>query len=250
VKRAGVVGGSLLTMSILVSCSSSGASGDYDFDCPEGGLAQVTLVNVADGARGDVIFSERLDAIQVDVERAFDCDAQFTLAAWSSSSASTVVLYDGELTTAGASEIGRDRKIKEATDEVMAEIRSKLEESLNSIDGSKSDMTAAFAIAADRFQVTPAGVSKRLTILADGISTTGTAENNAPSLTEQDMVRLAQTVTKVDLSGAEVAILGVGRIAGTEQPPEDYVAKLRVYLTEMCGLTQATCRVASSSSNV
>lgn len=249
-KRAGSVGGALLACALVVGCSSSGASGDYDFDCPENGLAQVTLVNLADGARGDVILAERLDAIQVDVERAFDCDAQFTLAAWSSSSASTVVLYDGQLTTTGASEIGRDRKIEEATAEVMEEIRTKLEESLSSIDGSKSDMTAAFAIAADRFQVTPADVAKRVTILADGISTTGTAENNSPSLTEEDMIRLAQTLTPVDLSGAEVAILGVGRIAGTEQPPEDYVAKLRVYLTEMCGLTQATCRVASSSSNV
>lgn len=243
--------GALLATVATAGCSSAGSSsGDYDFDCPEGGLAQVTLVNVSNGARDEVILAERLDAVQVDVERAFDCEAQFTLAVWSSSSASTVILFDGKLSTTGASEIGRDRKIKEATNEVMDEIRTKMEESLGSIDGSKSDMTAAFAIAADRFQVTPAGVAKRVTILADGVSTTGSAENNSPSLTEDDMISLAQTLNPVDLSGAEISILGVGRISGTEQPPEDYITKLRVYLTEMCGLTGASCRVASSSSNV
>jgi hypothetical protein len=251
VKRAGSISGAVLAVLALAGCSSMGSSsGDYDFDCPEGGLAQVTLLNLSNGSRSEIIIAERLDAIQNDVERAFDCEAQFTLAAWSSSSASTVVLFSGQLLTSGASEIGRDRKIKDATDEVMTEIRTKLEESLAIIDGSKSDMTAAFAIAADRFQVTPAGTQKRLTILADGISTTGTAENNSPTLTEDDMIRLAQTLNPVDLAGAEVAILGVGRIAGAEQPPEDYVAKLRAYLTEMCGLTGATCRVASSSSNL
>ena len=250
-KRAGKFSGAVMAVVALVGCSSAGSSsGDYDYDCPEGGLVQVTLVNLANGARDEAIVSERLDGIQVDVERAFDCDAQFTLAAWSSSSASNVVLFDGLLTTKGASEIGRDRKIKEAAEEVMAEIRVEMEEALAIIDGSKSDMTSAFAIASDRFQVTPTGVFKRLTVFADGISTTGTAENNSPALTEEDMIRLAKTLTPVDLAGVEVAILGVGRIAGTEQPPEDYVSKLRVYLSEMCGLTGATCRVASSNNNV
>ena len=250
VKKSGVISVALVVFALLTGCSSSGSSGDYNFECPESGLAQVTLVNLANGARDEVIISERLDAIQVDVERAFDCEAQFTLAAWSSSSASAVVLFDGELATAGASEIGRDRKIKEATEEVMGEIRAKLEEALPAIDGSKSDMTAAFAIAGDRFQVVSSETQKRLTIFADGISTTGTAENYSPTLSHDDMIRLAQTLTPVDLAGVEVAILGAGRIAGTEQPPEDYVAKLRVYLSEMCELTGATCRVASSSSNL
>ena len=231
-------------------CSSMGsASGDYDYECSEGGLVQVTLVNLSNGARDEVIMGERLDAIQVDVERSFDCDGEFTLAAWSSSSASTVVVFEGQLTTTGASEIGRDRKIGEAVEKVMEEIRSGLEEAMSTVDGSKSDMTAAFAIAADRFQTASAEAQRRLTILADGISTTGTAENNSPTLTEDDMIRLAQTLRPVDLSGVEASVLGVGRIAGTDQPPEDYVAKLRVYLTEMCGLTGATCRVATSSSN-
>lgn len=249
--RSGSSFGALVAIVALAGCSSGGgSSGDYDYDCPEGGLAQVTLVNVANGARDEVILAERLDAIQIDVERSFDCEAQFTLAVWSSSSASTRVLFDGRLATTGASEIGRDRKIPEATKKVMAEIRTKMVEALDSIDGSKSDMTAAFAVAADRFQLTPAGVVKRVTILADGISTTGSAENNSPSLSNEDMISLAQTLNPVDLAGAEVSILGVGRISGLEQPPEDYISKLRVYLTEMCGLTGASCRVASSSTNV
>lgn len=250
-KRAGRISGALVAVSVLVGCSSMGASsGDYDYDCPDGELAQLTLMNLSNGARDEQITDERLDAVQVDVERSFDCEAQFTLAAWSSSSASAVVLYEGQLSTVGASEIGRDRKIKEAVEEVMGEIRSALEEALSSIDGSKSDMTAAFAIAADRFQTASTDVQRRLTILADGISTTGSAENNSPTLTEDEMIALAKTLRPVDLSGVEVALLGVGRIAGSEQPPEDYVAKLRVYLTEMCGLTGATCRVASSGSNL
>ena len=249
-KSLRVIAGALMPVALLAGCSAATSSSEYNFDCPEGGLAQVTLMNLANGARDELIISERLDAIQVDVERAFDCEAQFTLAAWSSSSASAVVLFDGQLVTAGASEIGRDRKIKEAADEVMDEIRAKLEEAIPAIDGSKSDMTAAFAIAADRFQVVSPETQKRLSIFADGISTTGTAENNSPTLSEEDMIRLAQTLTPVDLAGVDVAILGAGRIAGTEQPPEDYVAKLRIYLTEMCELTGANCRVASSSSNL
>ncbi|MGA0879416.1 MAG: hypothetical protein ACO3SP_09890, partial [Ilumatobacteraceae bacterium] len=79
VKRA--LGCALVGLIVLGGCSSmGGSSGDYDFDCPDNGLVQVTLLNLSNGSRDELITGERLDAVQVDVERSFDCDAEYTLA--------------------------------------------------------------------------------------------------------------------------------------------------------------------------
>lgn len=235
-------------LTTLGACGNVDSASEYDFECGETSSSLLSVVNVSAGARDATILGERLNRIQVDVERALDCESRFTLIAWSSSSASSRTIFDAELSTKGASEIGRDRKIADAAKDAMSEIRDELQAALETIDGSSSDMTAAFSIASDFVQGLSGDVEPEITIYADGISTTGLAPNNSPTMTAQEMIEQFSSLSSWDLGDVPIAVFGVGRVGGTEQPPEDYVNKLRTYMSELCDMASTNCRVATTVS--
>lgn len=239
-------GMSVASVLVLSACSAVTNGGEYNYECPEGDLVLLDVVNISDGARSEAILGERLDSVQTTVERAFDCEARFTLIAWSSSSATSRTLFDGDLITKGASEIGRDRKIAKATKSVMGEIRTAVEKALQEVDGSESDMMGGFSIIADYVSGLGTSADLEVTMYADGISTVGDAANNSPTMSEADMVALTENLGLTQVGDVPITILGVGRVSGTAQPPEDYVANIRAYLTAMCAKVTSSCRVATA----
>lgn len=249
VKRVSLGGlSAALVLMSLGGCGNVGSASEYNFECSDAETSLLSIVNLSAGARDEQILGERLNSIQVDVERALDCEARLTVIAWSSSSASSRTIFDGELATKGASEIGRDRKIADAANDVMSEMRDEFQAALEAIDGSSSDMTSAFSIASDFVQGLQEGVEAEVTIYADGISTTGLAQNNSPTMSIEDMVGQFSTLSTWNLGETPVSVLGIGRVGGVEQPPEDYVNKLRTYMTQMCEMASTNCRVATTVS--
>ena len=238
----------VMALTSLGACGNVGSSSEYNFECSEAETSLLSIVSLSSGARDEAILGERLNSIQVDVERALDCESRFTLIAWSSSSASSQMIFDAELATKGASEIGRDRKIPDAAKDVMSEIRDEVQAALDAIDGSTSDMTSAFSIASDFVQSLEPEVEAEVTIYADGISTAGLAQNNSPTMTIDDMVSGFSSLAQWDLGETPVLVVGIGRVGGAEQPPEDYVNKLRAYMTQMCEMASTNCRVATTVS--
>lgn len=232
------------TTIVLASCASGGGSGSFDYDCPADGLVEVSLVDISASGRNEVILGERLDAVQVAGEKAADCDGELVAIAWSGSSSSSKILFSGTIPIAGATEIGRDRKIPAAISKVMDEIRSNLSVALKDIAPDKSDLAGAFYLLGDVASAR-AGQGKVLevNVFTDAISTGGNTRINDPGLTKDRIQAIVAAQSLPTLEGMNVSIRGVGRVAGVAPPPQDYIQLVQEYASGMCAKTGANCSI-------
>lgn len=228
----------------LVGCAAGSGSSAYNYDCPEQGLVEVALLDVSASGRNDVVLAERLDATQVAAEKAADCDAKFIAIAWSGSSSSSKVLFSGGIPIAGATEIGRDRKIPEAVSGVMGDVRANLTTAMREIDGDNSDLAGAFYLLGDvRSTSASQGELLEASVFTDAISTGGNTRINDPGLTKDRIESIVAQQSLPGLDGAKISVRGVGRVAGVAPPPQDYIQLVQEYASGMCMKTGAECSV-------
>lgn len=242
--RLPVVVRALALLVPLAGCSVGSGSTTFDYECPEGDLTVAVLLDVSASGRNDTIMEERLNSLQVSAEKAADCDASLVAIAWSGSSSSSKTLYSGEIPIAGATEIGRDRKIPEAVKTVMSEVRDNLSVALKEIPGDKSDFAGAFYLLGDVVASrTGTDAVVEAEILTDAISTGGNARINDPSLTAERVRAIVEAQKLPSLEGIGVNVRGVGRVAGVTPPPQDYIQLVQEYASGMCERTGAECSV-------
>lgn len=239
------IGGCLavVTAMILAGCTvPSAQAGGAVVQCPANGLLQISLLDISASGRDKTILAERLNAMQVDAEVAADCDGEFVAMAWAGSSASSRVLYAGRLATQGATEIGRDRKIPELVRGVMGEIKGELETALREITPDSSDLLGSFYLVADVVQSRSSGTASPVAhIYTDAISTGGSARINEPWVTQKELDTIVAAQTLPALDGTTIDIYGVGRVAGSTPPPQDYIQLVQDYARQLCNRTGAEC---------
>ena len=209
---------------------------------PEQQLVQLDLIDLSSSGRAKDILDERLKAIQLDVERVTDCEGSFTVVAWSVSSSASFTVFQGVLSTSGATEIGRDRKISKAVAQTMVEIRAGLTEAFAKVDPVGSDLFGAFSLAEDQNKILGEGEHLEINIFTDAITNVPPGSVNEPGLSEEQVIKLAERATQIDLRDVQVKLIGIGK-TGIEvpQPPQDYILLLRSYAEAMCKNTRAKC---------
>lgn len=236
---------------VAASCSGSlgGGPGAFDYSCPEGSsLVQVSLVDLSKGGLDETLIGERLDSVQVDAERAADCDGSLVVVSWAGSSASAEVLFDGAVPVAGATEIGKDRKIPGAVKKVMDEIRANLNAAIEASGQQSGDLVGAFTAIADVVgREGGEGRAVWVNVYSDGVSTGGDAPINDPNLTRSDVDSLLAAQNLPGLEGVKIALRGIGRVAGSVQPPQDYIDLVQAYAMGLCEATGAACSVSTSA---
>ena len=234
----------LVSLVVASACSAVGGDGAFDFECPADGLLQVSLLDVSAGGRVKTILAERLDAVQVDAERVADCDGKLVVVGWTGSSSSSSVLFSGEIPVVGATEIGKDRKIPEAVDKVMGEVRTELNTALVELAADESDLSAGFSLISDLSASSiDQGTFIEAHIYTDAISTGGNARVNDPGITSETVSALLNGLNLPSLNGVVVKLFGVGRVAGVPSPPQDYIDVIQEYASGMCEKTGAECSV-------
>ncbi len=238
----------LLALSVLVltssACAEGGAGvGAFDFECPETPLLQISLLDISASGRDETILTERLNAVQIDAERVADCDGELVVVAWAGPSSSSDVLFSGAIPVAGATEIGKDRKIPEAVEKAMEELRTNLQTALGRLSPDNSDLIGGFYLLSDLVTGKGAGKSVSAHIYTDGISTSGAIVMNNAKLDQTTVDRLVSEQTVPGLQGAEVKLYGIGRVAVEVQPPQDFIQLVQNYSAAICGKTGALCSV-------
>ncbi len=225
------------------ACAEVGGGGTFDYECPETPLLQVSLLDVSASGRNETILVERLDAIQVDAEKVADCDGELIVVAWAGPSSASDILFSGAIPVAGATEIGKDRKIPEAVEKAMGELRANLQISLGRLSPDNSDLIGGFYLLSDL--VTGKGAGKAVTahLFTDGISTSGAIVTNAATLNQAVVDRLVSEQTMPALEGIEIRLYGIGRVAVDVQPPQDFIQLVQNYSAAICGKTGALCSV-------
>lgn len=231
------------------SCAGAGSSAsDYNFRCDDGPLLQLSLLDVSASGRDRDILGERLNAVQVDAERVADCDGELVVVAWGGSASSSEILFGGQIPVSGASEIGRDRKIPEAVEGVMEEIRDNLNDILPLSEASGHDLMAAFSIVSDfvRSRASQAaGISVH--IYADGVATAGTAQINIAGINDSRVAEIVAEQNLPDLTGVSIELFGIGRVGGESEPPQQVVDTTLGYAQSLCEATGADCSTFSST---
>jgi hypothetical protein len=175
--------------------------------------------------RDEPVLGERLDDAQIEIERTGDCGGRLMAGAHSNSSAATVTLLDVELHPEGATEIARDRALGPLVDKTMEQLRTELDAAMDHLPADGSDLTAALRFVADQAgRHAAADTTIDVTVYTDAISNAGPLALNEPDVTLDDATRTAAEAPDPAVAGVnELRIEGVGHVAGTNQPPSDYV---------------------------
>ncbi len=239
---------SLVLMTSIASLALTGCDSQskaiFNFECPEKKLVQLDLLDLSSSGRASDVLDERLKSIQIDVERVTDCEGEFSLVAWSASSASSYEIFQGTLKTAGATEIGRDRKISNAVSQTMAEIRSGLTDAFERVNPVGSNLFGAFSIAEDQLKTLGPNDELEIVIYSDAITNVSQHSVNQAGLTEEQAIKSAQIASGIELVDIRVSIIGVGKTGNKiSQPPQGYVLMLRIYAEEMCRITKGVCTI-------
>jgi hypothetical protein len=233
----------------LTSCSLATAPGAQltGITCPAGrALVTMDELDLSGLSRSRGLLAQRLDVVESDAEHAAYCQGRFTVIAFSTSAAANVVLYDALLAPPGATQIARDRETPLLIKDVMVSVRTHVQGALRRLPSNGTDLAAAFTLATDDVALFGHRAAFNLTILSDGISTTGPASINTPNLNSAQAVAEADQAPPADLAGAHVVVEGVGTVAGSVQPPSDYVEAVRTYVNELCRRSRAaSCLVTT-----
>ncbi|WP_276115590.1 hypothetical protein [Gordonia sp. N1V] len=150
------------------------------------------------------------------------------------------VVFDGDLTTMGATETSRLRKVPKLVDQTMATIGRALPAARASLPGDGTDITGQYEVAAEYFaQQSPFGKATRVfSVLTDGISTVP-PDIADPGLAAARADAVADTITPAQIPGVNVRMIGVGRTADGEQRPSSYVGAVKAFQSAVCAKTDA-----------
>jgi hypothetical protein len=127
---------------------------------------------------------------------------------------------------------------------VMKTIRAEISSAMTELAPDKSDLAGAFYLLGDVVASNRGnGAVIDAEILTDAISTGGASPINDPALTKDKVYALVAGENLPSLEGVSVAIRGVGRVARTPAPPQDYIQLVQEYASGMCVKTGAECSV-------
>ncbi len=169
------------------------------------------------------------------------CGGHLRVTAFSSSSAATVTLYNGELDLPGATDIARLRRVPEVVEQVTGKIASAYNTVLAAPppEGG-SDIVAQYRLAQEYADQLGPDYTLELLVLTDGFQTAGAGVIDH-ALTPTEATDLAATVALPELPGAAVTVAGLGKVAG-DPPTTDVVDGLVAFYDAICARTGAeTC---------
>lgn len=200
-------------------------------------------VDFSDTARSEALGARRRDAIRSEAERVAVCGGTLKVAAFSSSTAAIVTLFDGRLEAEGATQNARLRRVDRTVDPVEDTIAEVWVSAEAELPGDGSDVLGQLILASEYFAQRPDATHRAL-ILTDGVQTTGTVVVNSPDFTPAVAAYIASSVAVPDLSGVSVTVAGLGQVVG-EAPPSEFVAAFNTFFTDTCARTNAACQIVT-----
>lgn len=165
------------------------------------------------------------------------CGGHLRVTAFSGSSASTAVLYDGELSLPGATDNARLRRVPDLVDKVIATVTQAYSGAVGQLDPGSSDIVAEVRLASEYANQLNNGYQLRLVVLTDGFQTAG-FDLGGSALTDAQATALADRVKLPKLPGAHVTVAGIGKVVGPP-PPSTVVDGVIAFYNALCARTEA-----------
>jgi hypothetical protein len=239
-----VTGRNILAIAAAVTtaagCATSGAVNQLgelkrvaDGCPPHAHLAAYVAWDVRRTLRAPRIAEARLESLEKTAERVAACGGALRVVAFGPTAASTARLYDGDLRPRGATQNARLLRVPRLAAQVTHDVRERLPDVLREVSGQSADPLSQFA-AADQFrrQLGP-GYALHLVIETSGFG------RGVPMRANAGASDLAGTAVGPDLTGADVVVAGLGKVAGRAPTPTRVVAALRTFYERVCARVHA-----------
>jgi len=181
--------------------------------CPvDAPLALFAGIDMTGSGNYDGRAASDLATVEAVAVRAATCAGELIVVAHSSSSGSTVTLFEGSIEVRGATEAARARKAPEAVEAIMPTIEAAYEAASSILPTTGSDVLGMFSLVAEVDEQFP-DAHLEATLISDGVDTVSFAPS---SLTSSDeAVAAADQLPVPDLTGVEMlTMIGIGHVAG------------------------------------
>ncbi|PPG90707.1 hypothetical protein C5C00_01655 [Rathayibacter rathayi] len=193
------------------------------------------------------LLTARWDAVRDNIVQAAVCGGHARVVVVSSSSATSILLLDSDLQPAGATENARLRRVDGLVDETIEHAKAAYAAALPGLEPNGSDLTAAYFALGDYIEERDGAGGEQAysaQVATDGIQNVGVNLGD-PLLTAASAESLATSVAVPQLDGrVSVSFLGIGKVAGSEQPSTEYVNGLKAFWSATCEVTGAgSCTV-------
>jgi hypothetical protein len=237
------------------ACGTATAAGHLDQlqalaqSCPPEGTGLATYIgdDLSGSARDAAIESGRRAAIKAVATKTAVCGGHLRIDGFSSSVSASRVVFDGDLRPPGATQIAQLRKVDDLVKDTMPVIENGLQAAAAALQAFPgSDILGQFRLAEEyRQQLASTGPHRlEVHLLTDGEQSVN-IDLTQPTLTTADATALANRLPVVSYPpGTLVELVGVGRVAGTEQPTP-YVEALKTFYDNYCGRSGASCRAVT-----
>jgi hypothetical protein len=234
----------------LAACSptASGDLGDLQSlakTCPAHELVEYDGYDVSGSGQSPAVTSARLAALKTIATKVAVCNGHLRVDAFTGSAAASTVVFDQNLTPAGATQIAKLRKVDSLVAADMKKITAGIAHATTTLATDGSDITAQFGLAAEYGkQMAASGpVSLSIDLQTDGVQTVGVVLNTR-ALTTSSAADLANRAPAVALPvDTRVTVSGLGKTAGTP-PPTSYVDAIKAFYLAYCRHTGAANCVA------
>lgn len=224
-------------------------------DCSLGPIHANVRVDLS-GTRVSEPLSKADDvAVQALVRRTLICSGSLEVSTFSSSVASTVALYSGSLHLDGATETARLRRVPDATDAVMSEIRQRLDEASNQVSTTTggTDVLGQLGLIEEFGRQLQNGSNDDAElvglIVTDG-EDTEQLQLADPALSTSTAVQIADAATVPNLDGVDLSMISIGKSSNGVVASTPHVDALKSAWSRICERSGAgQCTVVTDAAN-
>lgn len=173
------------------------------------------------------------------------CGGNLRVTAFTSSTAATGIVFDDSIPLVGATDNARLRRVEEAVATVLSDVEASFPETVATLHGGSggTDVAGQFGLGREYSAQLGDGYVLDLVLVTDGFHNTGL--NVASASSTEEAAALADQLPAVDLSGADVTVTGIGKVAD-RLPPTEVVDRLKAFYQSACENTgAATCTVVT-----
>lgn len=183
--------------------------------------------------------ADRLRILENVVRKTAVCGGTLTVSVFSTGSAATVPLYDGDLELPGATDNARLNRVPEAVEHIMGQIEDAYGDAIASLPAGGTDINGLYRLAGERQAQLGQDYQLNFVILTDGLNNVSGIVLDAQVLSPEQATALADQVTVPSLPDATITVAGLGRVAGSGPAPSELVEGLVAYYDRLCENTGA-----------
>lgn len=238
--------GAVLGISLmLVGLSSCGtpqgdlaAAKELLASCPANRIASIGLIDTSGSVRGAVLPEAYAFALRDLVLRTAVCGGHLHVGAFSTTAASTVSLYDGDLQMPGSTENAQLRHVPEAVGDVLMTTENAYAQMVPSLPSGGTDIVAQYQLAHEYVQQLGGNRQLELLLLTDGLQNADFVLGDR-ALTEGEAEAMSTQVDIPQLTGATITVTGIGRTLGQGSVSTEVVTGMKRFYTALCRRTGA-----------